>query len=100
VIRNGRGPLDIPAAAARIEAPWLIIHGTGDTSVPVAEGQALMAASGRTTTEFLRIEGAGHTFGAVHPWAGETAELRQVMDRTVGWFGRTLDIQPVADPHP
>lgn len=92
VAAHGRGSLDIAAAAARIESLWLIIHGTGDTSVPVAEGQALAAASGRPTTEFLAIEGANHTFGAVHPWAGETPEIRQVMDRTVGWFGRTLDI--------
>ncbi|HTO74310.1 MAG TPA: alpha/beta fold hydrolase [Gemmatimonadales bacterium] len=91
VARNRDGSLDIRAAAARVEAPWLIIHGSADTSVPFEEGQALFAASGRPTTELLEIKGGGHTFGAVHPWAGETAEIRQVMDRTVGWFGRTLD---------
>jgi pimeloyl-ACP methyl ester carboxylesterase len=91
VARNRHGTLDIRAAAARIESPWLIIHGSADPSVPFEEGKALAAASGRPATELLRIDGAGHTFGAAHPWAGETPELRQVMDRMVGWFGRTLD---------
>jgi dienelactone hydrolase len=90
VDQYGRGAIDIQAAAARVAMPWLIIHGTGDTSVPVAEAAALKAASGRASTELLTIDGAGHTFGAVHPWAGETPEIRRVMDRTVGWFGRTL----------
>ena len=90
VERHGRGAIDIRAAATRIVSPWLIIHGTGDTSVPVAEAEALNAANARASSELLLIEGAGHTFGAVHPWAGETPETRRVMDRTVGWLGKTL----------
>ena len=53
----------------------------------IAEGEALHAASGRGTTQLLLVENAGHTFGATHPLQGETAELRQVMDRTVEWMG-------------
>ncbi len=94
VAKHRLGSLDIRAAAARIESPWLIIHGSADASVPLEEAEALAGANGRRTTELLTIRGAGHTFGAVHPWAGETPEIRHVMDRTVGWFGRTLDIQP------
>ncbi|MEO8031351.1 MAG: alpha/beta fold hydrolase [Gemmatimonadota bacterium] len=90
VEQNRNGSLDIRAAAGRIEIPWLIIHGTADTAVPIEEGEALCAASGRPSTELLRIEGGGHTFGGVHPWQGETPELKIVLDRTVGWLGKSL----------
>lgn len=92
VKRLGTTDLDIAAAAARITVPWLIVHGTGDAAVPLAEAEVLVAASGRASTEFLPIPGAGHTFGAAHPWAGETPDIRFVMDRTVSWLGRTLDV--------
>jgi dienelactone hydrolase len=82
--------LDIRAAAGRITVPWLIIHGTADNAVSLEEGKALFRASGRPGTEFLPIEGGGHTFGGVHPWQGETPELTVVLDRTVKWFGRML----------
>lgn len=84
---HGDTTLDIRAAAGRIAVPWLVIHGTADPTVPAAEGEALHAASGRGTTQLLLVENAGHTFGATHPLQGETAELRQVMDRTVEWMG-------------
>jgi hypothetical protein len=35
-------------------------------------------------------DGANHTFGAVHPFAGFTAELAQAVDETVKWMGRHL----------
>jgi dienelactone hydrolase len=84
--RNRRGSLDIRAAAARITVPWLIIHGTADPTVPSAEAEALATASGRPSTELLLVTGAGHTFGATHPLGSESAELRQVIDRTVEWM--------------
>jgi pimeloyl-ACP methyl ester carboxylesterase len=85
--REGR--LDIPAAAARVTAPWLIVHGEVDETVPVREAQLLHRASGGRA-ELLLVRHGGHTFGARHPWAGTTPELERVMDATVGWFVRTL----------
>jgi pimeloyl-ACP methyl ester carboxylesterase len=41
VVRNGSTLLDIRAAGARLEVPWLIVHGESDVSVPVAEAGAL-----------------------------------------------------------
>src|SRR6185295_20132048 len=35
------GRLDIRAAAARIKAPWLIVHGDADEAVSVADGRQL-----------------------------------------------------------
>ena len=90
VERHGAGALDIPHAATRVTGPWLIIHGSDDTSVPIAEGERLAGAAPAGTSRFLRVEGAGHTFGAVHPWRGSTPALDQVMKETVTWLSRHL----------
>lgn len=81
--------LDIPAAAASLHIPWLIVHGTADESVPFAEAELLAGRAG-ASHEFLPIAGAGHTFGAVHPFAGMTPALEQVFDATVGFLGSHL----------
>lgn len=80
-----RESLDIPAAASRIQIPWLIIHGTEDESVPVSDAELLKRSSGRESTELMLVEGAGHTFGAVHPWRGAGPVTGKVFDATVGW---------------
>jgi len=87
-IRDRGAALDIEAAAARVAAPWLIVHGTADEAVPVAEAERLAAAQPRAELE--RVEGAGHTFGARHPWAGGTPELDQAITRSIAWFARHL----------
>lgn len=79
---------DIPGSARRVHVPWLILHGTADDSVPVAEAQALAEAA--PEARLLLLEGAGHTFGAVHPFAGMTPDLAVAFDETVKWFGRHL----------
>jgi uncharacterized protein len=81
--------LDIPGAAAAPGPPWLLVHGDADEAVPVAEAERLRAAAaGRA--EFLRIEGGGHTFGAVHPYAGPTPALERVFDATIRFLGAQL----------
>jgi pimeloyl-ACP methyl ester carboxylesterase len=82
--------LDISAAAERVTIPWLLLHGTGDTSVPVEEGEALAAAAPPQTTRAMFFDGANHTFGAVHPFAGMNIDLAQALDETVKWLGRHL----------
>ncbi len=87
--RNAAGRLDIRGAAGRVTAPWLIIHGDVDEAVPVEEAKILDRASGHRA-RLMVIEGAGHTFGARHPWQGSTRELDKAMDATVEWFGKEL----------
>jgi uncharacterized protein len=82
--------LDILAAAESVEVPWLLLHGTGDASVPVEEGEALAKAAVHHSARAMFYDGANHTFGAVHPFAGFTAELAQAVDETVKWMGRHL----------
>ncbi|MBI4502780.1 MAG: alpha/beta fold hydrolase [Gemmatimonadetes bacterium] len=84
----GRGRLDVQGAAARIGVPWLIVHGSEDESVPLAEAETLAQANTRASLRVIR--GAGHTFGARHPWRGSTRELDEAMEATVAWFGREL----------
>jgi pimeloyl-ACP methyl ester carboxylesterase len=89
-IERNAAVLDIEAAAGRIEVPWLIVHGTADEAVPVAEGRLLAASAAPDTTKFVAIEGAGHTFGAAHPWKGATPELDLAVDTTLAFFAAEL----------
>jgi dienelactone hydrolase len=86
---EAHGPaLDIGAAATRVAVPWLLVHGTADEAVSVEEAERLAALQPRLQLEC--IEGAGHTFGARHPWAGSTPELDRAMARSVAWFATHL----------
>jgi pimeloyl-ACP methyl ester carboxylesterase len=89
VERNAAGTLDILAAAGRRAAPWLIVHGEEDESVPATEAADLAARAGGTH-ELLLIPGAGHTFGVRHPFAGPTPSLIQALNATQTWFRRYL----------
>jgi len=90
IAANGAGALDIMAAAARVRAPWLILHGEDDESVSIEDGRGLAAASGADPTRLVIIPGAGHTFGATHPLTGFPQPLEQAMNETVSWMGRLL----------
>lgn len=75
--------LDIAAKAAKITQPWLIIHGDGDTSVPLSHAEELSKA--QPNAGFVVIEGADHVFNATHPYLHETlpATLLQFCDLSI-----------------
>lgn len=58
--------LDIPKAAANITIPWLITHGTKDTSVSISCAEKLHQQNKKS--ELFVIENADHTFGGKHPF--------------------------------
>ncbi|MCC6583472.1 MAG: alpha/beta hydrolase [Chitinophagales bacterium] len=58
--------LDIPKAAASIDIPWLIVHGTNDESVPLHFAEILHQLN--KSSEFSTIEDANHSFGGQHLW--------------------------------
>lgn len=89
-IRDNRRRLDITGAAARVTAPWLIVHGDRDESVAVGDAHALFDAAGEAA-ELLVVDEASHTFGAAHPFAGSTPELKAAAEATVDWFDRLLE---------
>lgn len=84
----GGTTLNIGAAASRIRAPWLIVHGSDDETVNVAEGERLAALSNGATLEVL--EGVNHSFGGKHPLGEITPMLESVARGTVGFFERHL----------
>ncbi len=90
-IEQHAATLDIQAAAGRLTIPWLLLHGSADTAVLVAEARALAAAAAPAhSPRLIIVDGAGHTFGAVHPFAGMTPDLAQAFDETLKWLGRYL----------
>jgi pimeloyl-ACP methyl ester carboxylesterase len=62
---RNRERLDIEAAATRLGAPLLVIHGARDESVPLDEGRQL--ASLNDESSLLIVGRAGHTYNAIHP---------------------------------
>lgn len=81
--------LNIPAAAARIGVPWLIVHGSDDETVPVDEGESLQQTAGPKAT--LRVlEGVNHSFGGKHPLAQVTPTLESIARETVEFFSKNL----------
>ena len=89
-IEKHAADLDIQAAAARIAVPWLLVHGAQDEAVSIAEANRLAEVAGGPRTEVLIIEGAGHTFGAVHPWTGSNPALDRVFDATLSFLAKEL----------
>jgi pimeloyl-ACP methyl ester carboxylesterase len=88
-LERNRPQLDLEAAAARRQAPWLIAHGEDDETVPVEEGRQLeLSAAG--TKQLLVVPGGDHTFGSRHPFPGPTPRLIEVLNATQEWFGRYL----------
>jgi len=88
-VEERRADLDLLAAAAARRAPWLIVHGAEDETVPVAEAHRLAEhAAGRA--ELLVVPGASHTFGSRHPFAGPTPQLIQALNATQRWLREHL----------
>ena len=88
---NGKTKLNIEAAAGKIKAPWLIIHGTGDETVPSSEAEHLHSLSKGMSTLRL-IEGANHGFSATHPLAEVPPVLEKVVLETAKFFVRNAAV--------
>jgi len=84
---HGKTKLNIAAAAGKIRAPWLIIHGTADEIVPSSEAEHLHSLSKGMSTLRL-IEGANHGFGAMHPLGKAPPALEKVVQETAKFFVR------------
>lgn len=88
-LENRADSIDPLAAARQRRAPWLIVHGEDDESVPVKEAVELFQQAS-SPKELLSIPGASHTFGARHPFAGPTPQLIQAINATQTWLKRYL----------
>jgi pimeloyl-ACP methyl ester carboxylesterase len=64
---------DILLAAARINKPWLIIHGDKDENVLLS--QAIRLKESSSNAELFIVPYANHVFGASHPFTKEELPL-------------------------
>jgi dienelactone hydrolase len=88
---HGKTKVNIEAAAAKIKAPWLIIHGTADDTVPSSEAEHLHSLSKGMSTLRL-IEGANHGFSAMHPLNEVPPVLEKVVLETAKFFVRNAAV--------
>lgn len=86
--------LDICNAVRRLNRPLLLVHGEVDLSVTVENARRLYDCSDPEQTEIALIPRTGHTFGAVHPFAGVTPALGEAFRTTLTFFGRHLRRSP------
>jgi uncharacterized protein len=84
------GELEVEAAAARVAAPWLLVHGEAAETVAVDDAHRLDRAATAAPRELLLLPKANHTLGSRHPFAGPTPHLIQAMNATQRWFRRYL----------
>jgi alpha-beta hydrolase superfamily lysophospholipase len=89
---HGKTKLNIAAAAAKVKAPWLIVHGTGDETVPSSEAEHLHSQSKGMSTLRL-IEGANHGFSATHPLTTVPPVLERVVLETAKFFVRNAAVK-------
>jgi fermentation-respiration switch protein FrsA (DUF1100 family) len=82
---HGTTKVNILAAAGKVKAPWLIVHGTADETVPHEEAERLHERASRVSTLRL-VEGANHAFGSVHPLVEPPTLLKKLVDETVSFF--------------
>lgn len=87
-LRANPARFDVLAAASRVRVPWLIVHGTGDLTVPVHEARALAGAC--AGSQLVEVGGSGHTFEAAHPLEEPTPGLERAATATVKHFRQSL----------
>ncbi|WMJ73546.1 alpha/beta hydrolase [Cytophagaceae bacterium ABcell3] len=58
--------LNINEKASKLSKPWLIVHGSADTSVDVSHAYKFKELN--NNAELMIIDGADHVFGGAHPW--------------------------------
>lgn len=70
-------------AVKNIQAPLLLIHGDGDTSIPVTNSEELLQNSVQPDTELWIPDGSGHV-------KGYSDYPEEYSDRVIQFFNRTL----------
>lgn len=75
--------LNIIAAAKRVNIPWLIVQGDDDINVPFETAEKL--ANANLESRLVKVKGANHVYGAVHPFPGETLpqQLFEVCEKSL-----------------
>jgi len=87
--RNARA-LDVYAACRKLTAPVLLLQGSEDEAVPLAEGESLARAFAPGLARLEVVPHANHTFWAAHPFAGVPATLESALRTTSEFLAREL----------
>ncbi len=98
-------PGDPIAAANHLETgepPLFIVHGTEDSTVPIAAAQLLAnrADDQGVPYEFHAIPGLGHGLDELDPLVVEIESGLTIFDRMIQWIDETLPVQVAIDIKP
>lgn len=88
--KNAKASLNIQLATKHLGKPLLLVHGTEDKAVPFYEAEMLNIYADVDRSHMQLIPGAGHTFGATHPFTGTTPMLEEAIKNTVNFFASHL----------
>lgn len=78
--------LNVQRAARSLAVPLLVVHGTADETVDPNEAR-ILSESARDSS-LLMIDGASHTFGAIHPLVDVPFELDLITRVTTSFIRR------------
>ncbi|TBL75270.1 alpha/beta hydrolase family protein [Paenibacillus thalictri] len=82
---------DTPRLLAQLETPVLIVQGGADSARLVEGVAALREAAPQIT--LVTIDGADHSFGISHPFAGTNVFLEEALEITSTFLAETLNRQ-------
>lgn len=82
-LERNPGRLNILARAADVKQPWLLVHGTADSVVPLSHAHDLKAM--QPNAQLVILPNADHVFGAGHPYLQPElpADLHQLCKKAV-----------------
>jgi len=88
--KENENRLNIKKATKILKIPYLIIHGTNDTSIPFEEAKLLH--DWKPISEILGIKEADHTFNAKHPWTENylPKHLQKVVTKSINFINNIL----------
>ena len=89
-IDRRRAEFDLPAAASRLGAAHLMVHGERDGAVTLAEARELAAVPRAAPARFETLPGAGHAMNVRHPMTRPSPSLERAAALTESWLQRTL----------
>lgn len=88
---NKSSSLNIENAVKNLNRPMLLIHGTEDLTVPIAEGEQIYSWSDKSITRLEKITASGHTFDVVHPFDGSNKKFNVVLSKTEEFFNKVFN---------
>ena len=84
---------NILRAAEHLQKPMLLVHGTADIPAKIEESEKIYAVADKTITDFIKLEGVGHMYGAKHPYKEESPTLNYILNITADWLHKHLQTE-------